>query len=68
MTFHELIKTNENDLESFMVYFTSEQWDNDTPEYVVDYPDQLPNFREALKSKVLAWYVDTNFTLHVLLY
>ena len=66
MKFRELLNTNQNDLEKIYIYFDEDQWDNAMPEIAVRDIRDIPNADYILKLTVDAWFVDTNFNLHVL--
>lgn len=66
MKLREFINTNQNDLEEIYIYFDEDQWDNDMPEIAVRDIRDIPNVDYVLELTVDAWFVDTNFNLHVL--
>lgn len=66
MKLREFINTNQNDLEEIYIYFDEDQWDSAMPEIAVRDIRDIPNVDYILKLTVDAWFVDTNFNLHVL--
>lgn len=66
MPLRELIQSNETELSRIYIYTSDEQWDNDSPELSFDSVDHIRH--DLLAVDVRAWYIDTNFCLHVYLF
>ena len=69
MKFTEFINTNANEMTSFKFYFSDESWDDLEPEIEVDDLRKIDRVerRRVFSSYVDQWFVDANFSLHVLL-
>lgn len=65
MKFREFLNTCQNDLTSINVYFEDEDWEDMRPEST--FADMREMDNTTLGKFVDAWYVDANFSLHVLL-
>jgi len=64
MILRQLINTNYNDGD-INIYLSSEAFDDLTPDYTTS--DARKISTRYLNQEVLAWFVDANFTLHVLI-
>lgn len=66
MKLRELLEINTNELDSIYVYYSQDAYDDVEPDDEFDGEgNMLPD--TDLRSKVTAWYIDANFSLHVLL-
>ena len=65
MQFKEFLNTCQNELTSVNVYFEQEDWDDLVPEFTFD--DMRKAKDEYYYREVEAWFIDANFSLHVLL-
>ena len=65
MKFREFLNTCQNDLTSINVYFDDDDWEDMRPESTFSDMREIDN--TTLGKFVDAWFVDANFSLHVLL-
>ena len=65
MKFREFMNTCQNDLGVINIYFGDVNWDEMIPEFTFNDMGQVDD--DYLDKYVDAWYVDANFSLHVLL-
>ena len=64
MTLRDLLETNTNDLTRLYIYQSEEAYDELDPDIETNSLDSL--FQEELRWTVNSWFVDVNFSLHVL--
>lgn len=64
MTLRDLLETNTNDLTRLYIYQSEEAYDELDPDIETNDLDSL--FQEELRWTVDSWFVDANFSLHVL--
>lgn len=64
MTLRDLLETNTNDLTRLYIYQSEKAYDELDPDIETNSLDSL--FQEELRWTVNSWFVDVNFSLHVL--
>ena len=65
MKFKEFLNTCQNELTSVNVYYDLDTWEDMEPEFVFD--DMRDCDSTTLSYTIDAWFIDANFSLHVLL-
>ena len=66
MKLREFLNTCTNDLERYCIYFDQENWDELTPDIEAFDMRDLSNAIVSTNRVVDAWFIDANWSLHVL--
>ena len=67
MKLRELLNTCQNEIERYCIYFDEDTWYDLIPDVEVFNKQDLKNALVSLNRYVDAWFVDANWSLHVLL-
>lgn len=57
----DFVQSCQNEPSVIYIYHSEDEWENDEPSEVFDRLDEI-----TLRTRVLAWYMDANFALHIL--
>ena len=66
MKLREFLNTCSNEIDHYCIYFDQETWDEMMPDVEASDMRELENQLVTINRYVDAWFVDANFSLHIL--
>lgn len=66
MKLREFLNTCTNEIDRYCIYFDQDAWDELIPDVEASSMRELENALVSINRRVVAWFVDVNFALHIL--